>query len=83
MASKDPPKARAVADVAWGGVPDFRNSDHRKPDYRRMAQELALLGVEAARRARATGNGHYASLARTLTSRAGEILDDLDRGGEA
>lgn len=64
--------------MAGGGIPDYR-----KPDYRKMAQELALLGAEAANRARATGNGHYASLARTLTSRAGEILDDLDRRRKA
>ncbi|MDR6773948.1 hypothetical protein [Azospirillum sp. BE72] len=48
-----------------------------------MAHELAQLGAEAANRARATGNGHYARLARTLTNRAGEILDDLDRAGKA
>ena len=48
-----------------------------------MAHELAQLGAEAARRARTTGNGHYDRLARTLTSRAGEILDDLERGGKA
>ncbi|WP_455176978.1 hypothetical protein [Azospirillum melinis] len=50
------------------------------PDYRKMAQELAQLGAEAARRARMTGNGHYDRLAHTLTSRADEILDDLERG---
>ncbi|MFS2011210.1 hypothetical protein ACCD06_15220 [Azospirillum sp. CT11-132] len=48
-----------------------------------MALELAQLGAEAARRARMTGNGHYDRLAHTLTSRAGEILDDLERGGKA
>ncbi|WP_434615182.1 hypothetical protein [Azospirillum sp. B2RO_4] len=47
-----------------------------------MAQELARLGAEAARRARMTGNGHYDRLAHTLTDRAGEILDDLERGGK-
>lgn len=88
MASKVPPKARAVADLAWGEVPDdrkseYRKPDYRKPDYRKIAHELAQLGAEAANRARATGNGHYARLARTLTNRAGEILDDLDRAGKA
>ena len=34
--------------MAGGGIPDYR-----KPDYRKMAQELALLGAEAANRARA------------------------------
>jgi hypothetical protein len=48
-----------------------------------MAQELAQLGAEAARRARMTGNGTYDRLARTLTNRAGEILDDLKRSGKA
>ncbi|GLR83090.1 MULTISPECIES: hypothetical protein [Azospirillum] len=47
-----------------------------------MALELAQLGAEAARRARMTGNGHYDRLAHTLTSRAGEILDDLERSGK-
>lgn len=73
MASKVHPKDRGVADATWTAV----------PDYRKMAQELAQLGAEAARRARATGDGHYARLARTLTNRAGEILDDLERGGKA
>nr|WP_255636354.1 hypothetical protein [Azospirillum sp. 412522] len=62
-----------MADATWSTV----------PDYRKMAQELAQLGAEAARRARMTGDGHYARLARTLTNRAGEILDDLERGGKA
>ncbi|MFP5517369.1 MAG: hypothetical protein ACLGJC_30350 [Alphaproteobacteria bacterium] len=83
MASKDAPKAGAVADVAWGEVPDHWKSEYRKPDYRKIAHELARLGAEAASRASATGSGHYARLARTLASRAGEILDDLDRGGKA
>lgn len=52
------------------------------PDYRKIAQELAQLGAEAARRARTTGDRHYDRLASTLTSRAGAILDDLDRGGK-
>lgn len=50
------------------------------PDYRKMAQELAQLGAEAALRARMTGNGHYDRLAHTLTSRADEILVSLERG---
>ncbi|AWU92887.1 hypothetical protein DM194_00545 [Azospirillum ramasamyi] len=88
MASNHPSKARAVADAARGESPDRRNSDHRKPDYRKpdyrkIAHELAQLGQEAANRAHATGNGRYARLAHTLTSRAGEILNDLDRGGKA
>ena len=83
MASNHPSKARAVADAARGESPDRRNSDHRKPDYRKIAHELAQLGQEAASRAHATGNGRYARLAHTLTSRAGEILNDLDRGGKA
>lgn len=76
VASKDHPKRRgaaphvASADAVWSMV----------PDYRKMAQELARLGVEAARRARMTGNGQYDRLAHTLTSRADEILDDLERG---
>ncbi len=78
VASKTPQKAHGVAGLALGELPGCR-----KPDYRKMAHELAQLGAEAANRARATGNGNYASLARTLTSRAGEILNDLDRGGAA
>jgi len=76
VASKDHPERRgpvpqpALADRGWGSV----------PDYRKMAQELAQLGAEAARRARMTGNGHYDRLAHTLTSRADEILDSLKRG---
>ncbi|WP_377808041.1 hypothetical protein ABNQ38_21940 [Azospirillum sp. A29] len=62
-----------MADAAWTAV----------PDYRKMAQELAQLGAEAARRAHMTGNGRYDRLARALTSRAGEILDDLERGRKA
>jgi hypothetical protein len=73
VASKDHPKARVAVDAAWTAV----------PDYRKMALELAQLGAEAARRARVTGNGHYDRLAHTLTSRAGEILDDLERSGKA
>lgn len=76
VASKDHPKARVAAgaaDAAWSAV----------PDYRKMALELTQLGAEAARRARMTGNGHYDRLAHTLTSRAGEILDDLERSGKA
>lgn len=73
MASKDHPKSRGVADATWTTA----------PDYRKMAQELAQLGAEAARRARMTGNGTYDRLARTLTNRAGEILDDLKRSGKA
>lgn len=75
VASKDHPKRRgaapyaAPADVGGAIV----------PDYRKMAQELAQLGAEAARRARMTGNGHYDRLAHTLASRADEILDDLER----
>ncbi|WP_280109913.1 hypothetical protein [Azospirillum sp. B506] len=42
-----------------------------------------MLGLEAARRAQVTGNGRYDRLARTLTDRAGEILDDLERRGKA
>lgn len=76
VAWKDHPKRRGAAphavpaDAVWTMVPDYRN----------MAQELAMLGAEAARRARMTGNGHYDRLAHTLTSRADEILDDLERG---
>lgn len=73
VASKSHPKARVPADVTWTAV----------PDYRKMALELAHLGAEAAKRARMTGNGHYDRLAHTLTSRAGEILDDLERSGKA
>ncbi|WP_372398189.1 hypothetical protein ABMY26_15760 [Azospirillum sp. HJ39] len=64
----------AVADAEW--------TVHRTcpPDYRKIAQELAQLGAEAARHARTTGDRHYDRLARTLTSRAGAILADLDRG---
>ncbi|WP_247876153.1 hypothetical protein [Azospirillum sp. TSH100] len=47
-----------------------------------MAHELAQLGAEAAQRARMTGDGHYDRLARTLTNRAGEILNDLERSGK-
>ncbi|WP_236783698.1 hypothetical protein [Azospirillum humicireducens] len=68
--------------MARCGIPDYR-PDYRKPDYRKIAHELAQLGAEAANHARATGNGHYARLAHTLTNRAGEILDDLDRAGKA
>ncbi|MBK1841971.1 hypothetical protein JHL17_31700 [Azospirillum sp. YIM B02556] len=71
MASKQHPKSHVAADMAWADV----------PDYRKMALELARLAAEAAQRARVTGNGKYDRLARTLTSRAGEILSDLDRGG--
>lgn len=83
MASKEPPKAGAVADAAWDGSPDCGIPHYRKPDYRKIAHELAQLGAEAASRARVTGNGHYARLARTLTNRADQILDDLDGGGKA
>ena len=78
MASKDHPKSRDAADGAWAAMPWTE-----VPDYRKMAQELAQLGAEAARRARTTGNGHYDRLARTLTNRAGEILHDLERSGKA
>lgn len=88
VASQEPPKAGAVADVTWHGSPHYGGPDHRKPDcrkpdYRKIAHELAQLGAEAASRARKTGDGHYARLAHTLASRADQILDDLDRGGKA
>lgn len=75
VASKDHPKRRGAAPCvtpADVGCPIV-------PDYRKMAQELAQLGAEAAWRARMTGNGHYDRLAHTLVSRADEILDDLER----
>lgn len=84
MASKDHPKRLDTGpDGAGADVAQVDMGWPTAPDYRKMAQELAQLGAEAARRARMTGNGHYDRLARTLTNRAGEILDDLKRSGKA
>ncbi|BAI73223.1 hypothetical protein AZL_025850 [Azospirillum sp. B510] len=73
MASKDPPGGHVAVDAVWITA----------PDYRKMAHELARLGAEAAQRAQMTGNRRYDRLAHTLTDRAGEILNDLDRAGKA
>ncbi|PWC35851.1 hypothetical protein [Azospirillum sp. TSO35-2] len=88
MASKDhQPDRRAAHGPNWPGEPrtgDTRQGNARDgvPDYREIARQLAALGAEAAQRARATGNRGYDRLARNLTSRAGAILDDLDRRSE-